>query len=90
MRVIARLDIKNEFLIKGINLEGLRKIGNANEIAADYYSQGIDEMIYIDSVASLYSRDALLNILKESLLNIFVPITLVGVLSTYKMQKTTF
>ena len=78
MRVIARLDIKNEFLIKGINLEGLRKIGNANEIAADYYSQGIDEMIYIDSVASLYSRDALLNILKESLLNIFVPITVGG------------
>ena len=27
MRIIARLDIKNEFLIKGINLEGLRKIG---------------------------------------------------------------
>ena len=35
-------------------------------------------MIYIDSVASLYSRDALLNILKESLLNIFVPITVGG------------
>ena len=31
MRIIARLDIKNEFLIKGINLEGLRKIGIAKE-----------------------------------------------------------
>ena len=59
MRIIARLDIKNEFLIKGINLEGLRKIGFANEIANEYYNQGIDEIIYIDSVASLYSRDAL-------------------------------
>ena len=46
MRVIARLDIKRPFLIKIINLEGLRKIGNTNEIASDYYSQGIDEMIY--------------------------------------------
>ena len=33
MRIISRLDIKNEFVIKGINLEGLRKIGDPIEIA---------------------------------------------------------
>ena len=78
MRIIARLDIKNEFLIKGINLEGLRKIGNAGEEAINYYEQNIDEMIYIDSVASLYSRDAIFEILKKSVKNIFVPITVGG------------
>jgi len=41
MRIIERLDIKNEFLIKGINLEGLRKIRLTNE----YYNQGLDEII---------------------------------------------
>jgi len=78
MRVIGRLDIKNEYLIKGINLEGLRKIGIAKEEALNYYKDGIDEMIYIDSVASLYSRNAIFDILQDSVRNIFVPITVGG------------
>ena len=78
MRIIARLDIKNEFLIKGINLEGLRKIGIAKEEAIKYYQNNIDEMVYIDTVASLYSRNAMLDILKNSVKNIFVPITVGG------------
>ena len=78
MRIIGRLDIKNEFLIKGINLEGLRKIGLAKEEAVKYYKNNIDEMVYLDTVASLYSRDAILDILKDSVKNIFVPITVGG------------
>tara|TARA_B100001093_G_scaffold295489_1_gene281800 strand:+ start:8698 stop:9441 length:744 start_codon:yes stop_codon:yes gene_type:complete len=78
MRIIARLDIKNEFLIKGINLEGLRKIGKAKEEAINYYKKNIDEMVYIDTVASLYSRGAIVDILRESVKNIFVPITVGG------------
>ena len=38
IRVIARIDVKNEFAIKGIHLEGLRKVGNPNEMALDYYN----------------------------------------------------
>ena len=57
IRLIGRLDIKGENLIKGIQLEGLRVIGNPNEYAKLYYQQGIDELIYIDSVASLYGRN---------------------------------
>ena len=82
MRVIARLDIKNEFLIKGINLEGLRKIGKAKEAAINYYKNNIDEMVYIDTVASLYSRDAIVDILRDSVKNIFVPITVGGGIKT--------
>ena len=33
MRLISRIDIKNEFVIKGIHLEGLRKLGNLNDFA---------------------------------------------------------
>ena len=39
MRLIARLDIKNEYVIKGINLEGLRKIGDPLTIAKEYYQK---------------------------------------------------
>ena len=56
IRVIARLDIKNQYLIKGINLEGLRKLGDPNEFAKKYYDQNIDEIIYLDNVASLYGK----------------------------------
>ena len=37
MRIIPRLDIKNNFVIKGINLEGIRKVGDPNEMGMKYY-----------------------------------------------------
>lgn len=78
VRLVARLDIKGPHLIKGINLEGLRKMGNPNEFAARYYQQGADELIYIDAVASLYERNSLLGIIEEATRDIFIPITVGG------------
>ena len=37
IRLIARLDVKNDHLVKGIQLEGLRKLGDPHDFAADYY-----------------------------------------------------
>ena len=78
LRLIARLDIKSSNLIKGIHLEGLRVLGNPNEFALDYYKQGIDELIYMDCVASLYGRNHLVEIIKSAAKNIFVPMTVGG------------
>ena len=78
MRIVSRLDIKNDFLIKGLALEGLRKLGNANDFAKKYYKSGIDEIIYIDTVASLYSREGIFKILMETVQEVFVPITVGG------------
>ena len=39
MRVIGRIDIKNEYVIKGIHLEGLRKLGDPNKFALKYFSE---------------------------------------------------
>jgi cyclase len=78
MRIVSRLDIKNDFLIKGLALEGLRKLGGAKDFAKKYYKSGIDEMIYIDTVASLYSREGIFKILMETVQEVFVPITVGG------------
>lgn len=78
MRVIARLDVKNEYVIKGIQMEGLRKIGNPNEMARGYYAGGIDEIIFIDCVASLYDRRSIFSVLRKASEEIFVPITIGG------------
>lgn len=77
-RIIARLDIKNEYLIKGIHLEGLRKIGDPNHYAQKYYKQGADELIYMDAVASLYGRNNLADIVQKTAQNIFIPLTVGG------------
>ena len=84
MRTIARIDIKNNYVIKGINLEGLRKVGDPLKIATKYYNHGIDEIILIDAVASLYKRNNLFEVVKEATKNIFVPLTLGGGLRNLK------
>jgi cyclase len=65
-------------LIKGIHLEGLRVIGSPNEYALRYYSKGIDELIYMDCVASLYGRNHLTEISRDATKNIFIPLTVGG------------
>jgi cyclase len=78
VRLIARLDIKGANLIKGIHLEGLRVIGAPNVFALDYYREGIDEIIFMDSVASLYGRNHLADVIRTATESIFVPLTVGG------------
>ena len=78
MRIIARLDVKNNFVIKGINFEGLRKIGDPLKLAKKYYEEKIDEIMFIDAVASLYDRNNIFDIIDQSTKEIFCPITLGG------------
>ena len=73
MRLFARLDIKNNTVIKGINFEGLRQIGDPVDLAKKYYFGGIDEILLIDAVASLYRRNNLFDIIKEITKEIFCP-----------------
>ncbi len=81
-RIISRLDVKGSRLIKGIRFEGLRVLGDPCEAAYDYYIQGIDEVFYTDAVASLYSRNSLDQLLKETCKSIFVPVTAGGAIKS--------
>lgn len=83
-RVIARLDIKGPNLIKGIHLEGLRVIGDPQAYAKQYYEGGIDEIIYIDSVASLYDRNNLSDVVKNAAREVFIPLTVGGGIRSLK------
>jgi cyclase len=78
VRLIARLDIKGPNLIKGVHLEGLRVVGSPNEHAVRYYHQGVDELIYMDCVASLYGRNSLGDIIQSAAMDVFVPMTVGG------------
>jgi imidazole glycerol-phosphate synthase subunit HisF len=77
-RLIARLDLKGPNLIKGIHLEGLRILGDPQDFAQQYYKDGIEELIFIDLVASLYGRNKLVDIIKRTIKDIFIPLTAGG------------
>lgn len=81
IRIIPRLDIKNGFLIKGINLEGLRVLGNPIDFAKNYYDQGADEISYLDNVATLYGTQNLSKFIKKTAKNIFIPLSVGGGIS---------
>ena len=78
LRIIARLDIKGSNLIKGVRFEGFRVIGNPQNFSQRYYEEGIDEIIYMDTVASLYNRISLYDLLEKTAKNVFIPITVGG------------
>jgi cyclase len=77
-RLIARLDVKNGAVIKGIHLEGQRRIGDPIALAQKYYVQAVDEILFMDSVASLYGRGNLFHMISEACKTVFVPITMGG------------
>ena len=82
VRLIARMDIKGPNLIKGIQLEGLRVIGDPQEYATRYYKDGVDELLYVDVVASLYGRNNLEDVVRWVTQNVFVPVTVAGGIRT--------
>ena len=48
LRIIPRIDIKSDRLIKSINFDGMRDLGNANFFSKKYYNEGADELLIID------------------------------------------
>jgi cyclase len=87
IRIIPRLDIKGPDVIKGVQLEGVRRVGQPGELARKYYAEGADEIIFIDSVASLYGRNNILSVVEDTARDVFVPITVGGGIRTIKDIK---
>lgn len=82
IRIIPRLDIKGPNLVKGIHLEGLRVLGKPENFARYYYENGADELFFQDTVASLYDRNSLHDIITKTAKEIFIPLTVGGGLRT--------
>lgn len=78
IRIIPRLDIKGANVVKPVQTEALRVVGNPKELAQRYYEMGADELVYLDIVASLYQRNIDFDLLKSVTDGIFIPITVGG------------
>ena len=72
------MDIKGDNLVKGVHLEGLRIIGKPEKFAKFYYESGADEILYLDTVASLYGRNSIEELIEKTAKEIFIPLTVGG------------
>lgn len=78
IRLIARLDVKKDWLIKGVQMEGWRKVGDPADYARRYADAGADELLFMDVVASLYERNNLHDIVQRVASEVFIPLTVGG------------
>jgi imidazole glycerol-phosphate synthase subunit HisF len=83
-RIIPRMDIKNNALVKGVHMEGLRVLGDPVIYAEKYYSEGADELFFVDVVASLYQRNSLYDLVEKLSKKIFIPLTVAGGIRSHK------
>lgn len=77
-RIIAHLEVKGDNVVKGIRMEGLRRVGRPQDLSLHYFENGIDEIIFNDIVASLYGRNQLADLVSEAAARIFVPLCVGG------------
>jgi len=83
-RIIPCLDIKNGRVVKGINFVNLVDAGDPAEQAKFYSENGADEICFLDITASNENRNIILDVVKKTSENCFVPLTVGGGVRTLK------
>lgn len=81
-RIIPCLDVKEGRVVKGTNFVGLRDAGDPVERAAAYDIEGADELVFLDITASFEERKAMLDVIKQTAGQVFMPLTVGGGIST--------
>ena len=77
-RIIPCLDVKDGQVVKGINFEGLREVGDAVEMGAQYARDGADELVYLDISASREGRRTFAALVEKIAERIDIPFTVGG------------
>ena len=78
VRIIPCLDVNNGRVVKGVNFVDLADAGDPVEQAKLYYEGGADEICFLDITASHEKRKAMLEVIKQTTKNCFIPITVGG------------
>lgn len=81
-RIIPCLDVKDGQVVKGINFEGLKEVGDAVQMGVKYSEEGADELVYLDISASREERNTFTDLVERIALGINIPFTVGGGIST--------
>ena len=78
VRIIPCLDVDGGRVVKGVNFENLRDAGDPVELAATYDAEGADELTFLDVTASSSGRATMLEVVKRTAEQVFIPLTVGG------------
>ena len=90
MRIIGKLEIKDKYVIKPIQFEGLRKIGEPEIIINNFYKDNFDEILILNVTGSLYGISWIKNFVEKILKKNFIPVTIGGGIKTLDQAKEFF
>ena len=77
-RIIPCLDVRDGKVVKGVNFVGIQEVGDPVECARAYMEQGADEIVFLDITATSDNRDTIVDVVRETAKQVFVPWTVGG------------
>ena len=86
-RIIPCLDVKDGRVVKGINFVGIKDVGDPVECAKLYDEQGADEIVFLDITATHEGRGTMVEVVRKTAKEVFVPLTVGGGISTTEDMK---
>jgi cyclase len=81
-RIIPCLDVTKGRVVKGTSFTNLRDAGDPVELAAFYYKEGADELVFLDIGATPEGRDTMVDVVERVSRQVFIPLTVGGGLRT--------
>ncbi|PMC75777.1 MULTISPECIES: imidazole glycerol phosphate synthase subunit HisF [unclassified Brachybacterium] len=78
VRVIPCLDVDAGRVVKGVNFQNLRDAGDPVELGARYGAAGADELTFLDVTASSGGRDTMIDVVRATAEQVFIPLTVGG------------
>jgi cyclase len=87
-RIIPCLDVRHGKVVKGVNFEGVKDVGDPILLAEEYNRQGADELVFYDIVASHEGRGAMLDVIRKTAEKVFIPFCVGGGVSSVDDFRT--
>src|SRR4051812_18298903 len=77
-RIVVCLDVAEKRVVKGVEFESLREVGDPVEMACRYETEGADEIVFLDISASSENRSTILDVARRTAEGLFIPLTIGG------------
>lgn len=88
-RIIVCLDVKDGRTTKGVKFLNNIDIGDPVEMAAEYYNQGVDELVFYDIMASANGRGPILDLISKVASKVFIPFCVGGGIGSIEDIRST-
>ena len=89
-RIIPCLDVDAGRVVKGVRFVDIRDAGDPVEMAAVYDREGADELVFLDITASVEQRDTMIDVVRRTAEQVFIPLTVGGGVRTVDDVRNLF